>query len=127
MIVRLVQLKFQSEKIEEFLAFYEQSHQTIRNQPGCLSLSLLHETGDPSAFATWSTWDSGRSLLLYRRSAFFRGFWPQLKAMLREPAFAVTFEHRMGDAVPSVSQGFTEDDEIITMTEAANHPGFAAP
>ena len=99
MIVRLVRLKFKPEHIEEFLAFYEQSRETIRHQQGCLTLSMLRETNDEAAFCTWSTWRSGRDLQQYRRSEFFRDFWPRVRAMLREPAEAVSYEHLHGDAI----------------------------
>ncbi|MBP8251891.1 MAG: antibiotic biosynthesis monooxygenase [Herpetosiphon sp.] len=101
MIVRLVRLKFAPEYVEGFLEFYAQSEPQIRNQPGCLSLSLVQETGDPTAFATWSSWESGRDLQAYRRSAFFRSFWPHVKSLLREPADAASFTILSGDAIPN--------------------------
>lgn len=100
MIVRLVRLKFAPEHVEGFLEFFARSEQAIRHQEGCLSLSLLRETGDPAAFATWSTWRSGRDLQRYRRSDFFRSFWPTVKSLLREPAEAVSYDLVSGDAIP---------------------------
>ncbi|ABX06011.1 MAG TPA: antibiotic biosynthesis monooxygenase [Herpetosiphon sp.] len=100
MVVRLVRLKFAPEHVAEFLAFYAECEPTIRHQEGCLALSLLRETGDPTAFATWSTWESGRDLQRYRRSEFFRGFWPRVKSLLREPADAVSYDALTGDAIP---------------------------
>lgn len=97
MIVRLVRLKFPPEHVATFLEFYAQSEPSIRAQPGCLSLALVRETGDPDAFATWSAWRSGRDLQAYRRSDFFRSFWPTVKSLLREPADAVSFEQLSGD------------------------------
>lgn len=105
MIVRLVRLKLHPDHVAEFLAFYAQSRETIRHQPGCLNLSLLQETGDPAAFATWSCWESGRDLQRYRRSEFFRGFWPRVKSLLREPADAVSYAHSGGDALPEAVVG----------------------
>ena len=109
MIVRLVRLKFAPENVEEFLEFYARSEPAIRAQEGCLALSLLRETGDPGSFATWSTWQSGRDLQRYRRSEFFRGFWPTVKALLREPAEAASFETLTGDAIPGVNLLATHD------------------
>lgn len=99
MIVRLVHLKFRPAEVESFLEFYQRSATTIRAQPGCLALTLVRETGDACAFATWSVWRSGRDLQTYRRSVFFRGFWPEVKAKLREPAEAASFEYVSGDAL----------------------------
>ncbi|GIV95804.1 MAG: hypothetical protein KatS3mg057_0461 [Herpetosiphonaceae bacterium] len=92
MIWRLVQLKFQPDRVDEFLAIWQEVHTTIRRQPGCLSLMLLRDTSDPAAFATWSCWTDRRALQIYRRSNFFGEFWPQVKTLLREPAQAVSYE-----------------------------------
>ncbi len=110
MIVRLVRLKFQPEHVDAFLEFYSQSEPSIRAQPGCLSLALVRETGDPTAFATWSAWRSGRDLQAYRRSEFFRSFWPAVKAKLREPADAVSFEQVSGDALCDEDATLAEHD-----------------
>ena len=110
MIVRLVRLKFAPEHVQTFLDFYARSAEAIRGQEGCLSLSLLQETGDPTAFATWSTWRSGRDLQRYRRSDFFRDFWPVVKALLREPADAVSYDELSGDAIPDAHALLQEHD-----------------
>ncbi len=110
MIVRLVRLKFAPEDVQTFLDFYARSEEAIRRQEGCLSLSLLRETGDPAAFATWSTWRSSRDLQRYRRSSFFRDFWPTVKALLREPADAVSYDEISGDAIPAGSALLQEHD-----------------
>lgn len=110
MIVRLVRLKFVPEHVQTFLDFYARSEEAIRNQEGCLSLSLLRETGDATAFATWSTWRSSRDLQRYRRSAFFRDFWPAVKSLLREPADAASFDEISGDAIPDATSLLQEHD-----------------
>lgn len=92
MIIRLVRMRFRPDQVERFLALYEQAHPIIAGQPGCRSVLLVRQLDDPAAFATWSVWDDAAALDAYRRSAFFRGFWPDVKALFRAPAEAVSFE-----------------------------------
>jgi quinol monooxygenase YgiN len=37
-------------------------------------------------------WDNAAALDAYRTGAFFRSFWPEVKALFRAPAEAVSFE-----------------------------------
>ncbi len=92
MLTRLVRMYFQPDKVDEFLAFYEQLRPKIAQQPGCISVQLLRQTDDPAAFATWSVWESAAALDAYRTSAFFKSFWPQVRTWFRQPAEAVSFE-----------------------------------
>ncbi|MBV9790650.1 MAG: antibiotic biosynthesis monooxygenase, partial [Chloroflexi bacterium] len=57
MLTRLVRMYFQPDRVEEFLAFYEQLRPKIAAQPGCISVQLLRQADDPSSFATWSVWE----------------------------------------------------------------------
>lgn len=92
MLIRLVRMRFRPENVPAFLALYEHARPIIAAQPGCRSVQLVRETDDPAAFATWSVWDSAVALDAYRTSAFFTNFWPQVKALFRQPAEAVSFE-----------------------------------
>ncbi len=94
MVIRLVRMRFRSEEVERFLALYDRAYPVIVKQPGCHSVQLVREVNDPTAFATWSVWNDEASLDAYRRSAFFRNFsfWPEVKALFRLPAEAVSFK-----------------------------------
>jgi quinol monooxygenase YgiN len=92
MVIRLVRMRFHAEHVEQFLGLYQQAQPMIRSQPGCRSVRLVRQTDDAAAFATWSVWDDAAALDAYRTSAFFRSFWPQVKALFRAPAEAVSFE-----------------------------------
>ncbi len=91
-VTRLVRIYFQPDKVDEFLAFYQQLRPQIARQPGCISVQLLRQANDPAAFATWSVWESQAALDAYRTSEFFRSFWPQVKTWFRQPAEAVSFD-----------------------------------
>lgn len=92
MLTRLVRMRFQPDQVEAFLALYTMMRPRIVSQPGCLSVQLVREIDDPAAFATWSTWESAAALEAYRTSVFFRQYWPQVRALFRQPAEAVSFE-----------------------------------
>jgi quinol monooxygenase YgiN len=91
MLIRLVRMRIQPEEVEAFLALYREAAPIIGSQPGCRSVQLVREIDDWSAFATWSVWDDPAALEAYRASAFFRAFWPRVRALFRAPAEAVSF------------------------------------
>ena len=91
MLTRLVCMRFQPDKVDEFLRLYAAARATIAAQPGCCGVLLLREAEDPAAFATWSQWTDAAALEAYRTSVFFRGFWPEVKALFRTPAEAASF------------------------------------
>lgn len=92
MLTRLVRMRFQPDRVDAFLALYAVMRPKIVSQPGCRSVQLVREIDDPAAFATWSVWESAAALEAYRTSAFFRQYWPQVRALFRQPAEAVSFE-----------------------------------
>lgn len=98
MLTRLVRMRFGPDRVDEFLRLYAANRATIAAQPGCLSVQLLREADDPTAFATWSVWTDAAALEAYRTSAFFRGFWPVVRALFRAPAEAASFESVDADA-----------------------------
>jgi quinol monooxygenase YgiN len=92
MLIRLVRMRFRPDAVDTFLALYERASPTIQRQPGCRSVQLVRQIDDPAAFATWSVWDDAAALDAYRTSDFFRSFWPEVKALFRGAAEAVSFE-----------------------------------
>ncbi len=92
MLARLVRMHFQPDKVDEFLALYAAARPVILAQPGCYSVQLVRQHDNPHAFATWSLWHDTAALEAYRTSAFFSTVWPQVKALFRLPADAVSFE-----------------------------------
>src|SRR5688500_14558912 len=99
MLTRLVRMRFQPDKVDACLRLYAAARSTIAAQPGCRGVQLLRESDDPTAFATWSEWSDVAALEAYRNSAFFRGFWPEVRALFRAPAEAASFEVVGADAV----------------------------
>ncbi len=86
MIVRIVQMHFQTHLVSDFELLFEEIKEKIRHQPGCQFLELYQGTNDPQTFFTYSYWDSEQDLNNYRHSALFQEIWPKTKAMFdRKP------------------------------------------
>lgn len=90
MIVRLVAMRFQPGKGQEFLQIFTEASGAIRSQRGCLYLSLL--SSSPDDFVTISHWATTADLDAYRHGELFGSIWPRLKVMFRERAWADSFE-----------------------------------
>src|SRR5262245_24297478 len=90
MIVRLVTMRFQPGKGQEFLRIFTEACNAIRSQRGCLYLTLLSIS--PDALSPSTPWASLADLAASRHSDLFCSIWPRLKAIFREPAWAESFE-----------------------------------
>ena len=81
MIIRIVKMTFQPEKVNEFLEIFNESKQLIRNMPGCSHLELLNDTTSKNIFFTYSYWNSENDLNNYRNSELFTKVWKNTKAL----------------------------------------------
>jgi hypothetical protein len=88
MIVRLVCMKIQPDKLAEFQRIYQGACDRIRAFPGCTFLQLLLDTDGEGNLYTISHWRSAEDLDAYRHSSFFRGIWERLKPMFRDKPWA---------------------------------------
>jgi quinol monooxygenase YgiN len=88
MIIRIVKMKFSSDKVNEFTTLFEERKQTIRSFPGCSHLELWQDAKDENTFFTYSIWDSEADLGHYRFSEFFKDTWGRTKALFAEKAEA---------------------------------------
>jgi hypothetical protein len=81
MIVRIVKMTFQPEKVEEFLHFFEHYKDQIRDFPGCSYLQVLKDVNNPHVIFSYSHWNEGFDLENYRNSELFQKIWPKTKEM----------------------------------------------
>ncbi|MBL4625076.1 MAG: antibiotic biosynthesis monooxygenase [Flavobacteriales bacterium] len=81
MMIRIVKLTFRPDKIEEFLALFNDSKTKIRAFPGCNRLELLNDINTPNVFFTYSYWDKPESLEKYRNSELFNSVWAKTKVL----------------------------------------------
>jgi len=81
MLVRIVKLSLQEDKVDAFLANFEQQKQHIRNFKGCQFLELYQQKDAQNVFFTYSYWVDEAALNHYRNSDLFKGIWSITKPM----------------------------------------------
>ena len=84
MIKRIVQLSFQADKIDDFLAVFRESKALILGFPGCHHVELLRCTQPDNVFFTYSFWEDDSALERYRRSELFRSTWSRTKPLFSD-------------------------------------------
>lgn len=100
MIIRIVRMHFEQDKVETFLEIFKGSKDRIRAFPGCLHLELLQDHKNPGIFATFSHWESEEALDAYRESELFKSTWAQTKVLFCEKPHAYSM-HRLMTATPA--------------------------
>ena len=81
MLVRIVRMTFQEDKLPDFHAIFDRSKHQIRAFPGNRHLELLSDPGNPAVRMTYSLWDSADDLEAYRQSDLFRTTWAATKVL----------------------------------------------
>lgn len=91
MLVRIVRMTFQEDKVQAFLDNFEKIKNKIRNFDGCEHLELWRDANDPNIFVTYSHWQSEEHLNAYRHSELFKGVWAYTKPLFaaKTAAFSV--------------------------------------
>lgn len=91
MLIRIVRMTFQEDKVEAFLENFEKIKNKIRGFDGCEHLELWRDANDPNIFVTYSHWQSEEHLNAYRHSELFKGVWAYTKPLFaaKTSAFSV--------------------------------------
>ncbi len=84
MIVRIVKMSFQEDKIDLFKVLFETVKHKIRAFEGCLHLELLQDESNPSYIFTSSHWESEEALNKYRHSELFKPTWAKTKVLFND-------------------------------------------
>jgi quinol monooxygenase YgiN len=84
MIVRIVKMTFDPQKVNDFLSLFNASKKLIRNFNGCSHLSLLQDKNNASVFFTYSHWEDENQLNAYRDSALFADVWAKTKVLFND-------------------------------------------
>lgn len=100
MLIRIVRMTFQEEKVSDFLQIFEASKQHIRNFSGCQHLELLCELSQPNIYMTYSYWDDEAALENYRLSELFQTTWAKTRPLFAAKAIAFSAE-RMQTVLPA--------------------------
>ncbi|MEL6625045.1 MAG: antibiotic biosynthesis monooxygenase [Bacteroidota bacterium] len=81
MIIRIVRMEFESDKLSDFQQIFDNSKAAIRAFPGCQYLALHQDAHNPNVRYTYSLWDSQACLDAYRNSELFGSVWPKTKRL----------------------------------------------
>jgi heme-degrading monooxygenase HmoA len=92
MLVRIVKLHFQEDKVGDFLAFFETVKDKVNHFPGCKGMQLLRDVSNANTFMTYSHWESEEALNAYRYSDTFKLVWPTIKKWFEFSAEAWSLE-----------------------------------
>lgn len=92
MLIRIVRMTFQDDKLPDFQVIFDGSKHHIRAFPGNCHLELLRDPAQPNIRMTYSLWASAEALEAYRQSELFRTTWAATKALFAERAVAFSGE-----------------------------------
>ena len=90
MLIRIVRMTFQKEKVGDFLKLFSQSKTRIRNFPGCKKLELHMDFAKENIFSTYSVWEDEATLNDYRNSELFKDVWGQTKLLFDKHPVAIS-------------------------------------
>ncbi|MFD2570081.1 putative quinol monooxygenase [Spirosoma soli] len=92
MLIRIVRMTFQADKLADFHTIFDNSKHHIRSFPGNRHLELLRDPDHPNVRMTYSLWESADALEAYRQSELFRTTWGATKALFAEKPVAFSGE-----------------------------------
>jgi quinol monooxygenase YgiN len=95
MIVRIVQMTFEPQQVDNFLALFEERKALIRGFEGCSHLELWQDANKPNIFFTYSHWQSEQHLDHYRFSELFKDTWARTKALFADKPQAWSVNQKM--------------------------------
>jgi len=84
MLVRIVKMSFEIEKVSDFLDNFNAHKVEIRSFPGCQLLELYRDKNSPNIFFTYSYWNSEDDLENYRQSNLFKSVWAKTKILFND-------------------------------------------
>lgn len=84
MLVRIVKMTFDLDRIPEFLERFHGIKHKIMAFDGCDLLELYQDKSNKAVFFTYSYWKSEEDLNRYRNSDFFNEVWNNTKKMFTE-------------------------------------------
>jgi heme-degrading monooxygenase HmoA len=84
MLIRIVRMTFQEDRVEEFLEIFNRSKHLIRSFEGCQHLELWRDKNAKNMMLTHSYWLSEEHLNAYRDSTLFKTTWAATKVLFSD-------------------------------------------
>lgn len=81
MLIRIVRMDFDPEKVEDFLVLFETVRERIATFPGCAYLELRKDAKLDHVYYTFSKWEREEDLEVYRHSKLFEDTWAKTKVL----------------------------------------------
>ncbi len=81
MLIRIVRMEFDPQKVDDFLALFETVKNKIASFPGCTHLQLCKDAQLDHVYYTFSQWQSEDNLEEYRHSDLFIDTWAKTKVL----------------------------------------------
>jgi len=92
MIIRIVKLQFETEKVQDFLSLFDTVVTKVNSFPGCYQMYMVRDIKNPNLFFTYSQWENEIALTNYRNSELFQSIWPTIKPWFSQKAEAWSTE-----------------------------------
>ena len=92
MLIRIVRMTFQEDKIGDFLEIFNCSKHLIRSFEGYRHLELLRDKNAHNVMLTYSYWLSEEHLNIYRDSELFKTTWAATKVLFSDKPVAFSSE-----------------------------------
>jgi len=100
MLIRIVRMTFQEDKVEDFLKVFNESKHKIAGFEGCEHLELHKDYHKPNIFSTYSFWKNDKALDNYRHSDLFKSVWAKTKVLFADKP--VAFSNTVVDRVKEI-------------------------
>lgn len=81
MLIRIVRMDFEPEKVADFLDLFETVKKKIATFHGCNHLELCKDAKLDHVYYTFSKWESEDDLEKYRHSELFEDTWAKTKVL----------------------------------------------
>ncbi|MCS3757558.1 putative quinol monooxygenase [Salinibacter ruber] len=109
MLVRIVRMTFAPDKVDQFLAHFDEAAPHIRSVPGCRHLELWQGAEAPTVCTTYSQWKRAEALDEYRDSDLFRRTWSTVRPLFAERPRARSYTvARPADAIDAAARDATD-------------------
>lgn len=95
MIIRIVRMTFQEDRIHEFMEVFNERKERIRHFNGCRHLELWQDAHIQNVYLTYSIWDTEQHLDHYRFSELFKDTWAKTKVLFADRPVAWSMNRAM--------------------------------
>ncbi len=103
MLTRIVKLTFETDKIADFIGYFDTIKTQVSSFENCFGMRLHQDLKHPNIVFTYSLWKDEEALNNYRDSELFQGVWSTIKPWFhtRAEAWSVSTYYEGGSFSPN--------------------------